>query len=105
MAHDPTLAMLFNDKKGPELALEAIRRDHAFVESEVVETEDEQGRRAYLLVIACETAPAEQLFALGASRMPDYIRARHYPLSRVVRLRGQAARRHLAEYLDEAQSG
>ena len=52
MATEPTIAMLFNDRKGPELALEAIRRDHAFVEAETVETADEDGRRAWLLVLA-----------------------------------------------------
>lgn len=80
---EPTLCMIFNERKGAELVAEAIERQHAFVEFEAFDTTDEQGRSAVLLLIRCETATAQELFELIGHRLPDYIQARWFPPSRV----------------------
>lgn len=80
---EPTLSILFNDKSGPEQVRDLIVRQHAFVEFHMVETEDEIGRPAYLLVVYCETATANELFALIGQRLPDYIQPRRFPASRL----------------------
>lgn len=79
----PTLAVLFNEHSGPEQVADIISRQHAFVEFEAYDTVDETGRAAYLLLVYCETADADQLYALIGNRLPDYVLARRFPLSRV----------------------
>lgn len=82
-ATNEPIAILFNDRAGPGLVADIILLKHAFVAFEVYETVDEQGRSAFLLLIDCETANAEQLLELVGSRLPDYIQSRRFPPSRV----------------------
>jgi hypothetical protein len=85
---EPTLAIIFNERSGPEQVADIINRGHAFVDYEVYDTPDEQGRAAFLLLIYCETATADDLFALIGNKLPDYILARRFPVSRVSSIRG-----------------
>jgi hypothetical protein len=80
---EPTVLILFNERSGAGQVVDLIATRHAFVDSEVWETVDEQDRPAWVLVITCETATAEQLFDLIGSRLPDYIQARRFPPSRM----------------------
>lgn len=89
---EPTIIILFNERTGPNQVAEIIARSHAFVESETWETTDEQGRPAFLLVLTCETATADQLFELIGSKLPDYIQARRFPPSRLTQVREQGTR-------------
>jgi hypothetical protein len=84
----PTLAILFNEKSGPEQVVDIIVTKHAFVDFETFETDDEQGRSAFLLCVYCETATAVELFDMIGSRLPDYIQARKFPLGRLRKLMG-----------------
>ena len=84
---EPTLLVLFNEKSGPWQVVDIIAAKHAFVESETWETVDETGRAAWLLVLTCETATAQELFDLIGSRLPDYIQVRRFPASRLVDIR------------------
>jgi hypothetical protein len=86
----PTLAVLFNENSGPEQVAELISRQHAFVEYEAYDTTDEEGRAAYLLLVYCETATADQLYDLIGNRLPDYVLARRFPTSRVEDIRTAA---------------
>lgn len=79
----PTVIILFNEKTGPSQVMEIISARHSFIETETWETVDEQDRPAYLLLVTCETATADQLFDLIGSRLPDYIQARRFPPSRM----------------------
>jgi hypothetical protein len=79
----PTIAIIFNEKSGPGQVIEIIAGKHAFAEHEVWETSDEAGRFAWLLIVWCETASADQLFDLIGSRLPDYIQPRRFPPSRI----------------------
>lgn len=89
----PTILILFNDRQGPALVTEILRNRHAFVETEVWETVDEDDRPAYLLVAWCETAGPDALFELIGSRLPDYIQARRFPPSRLELVRRAGAQR------------
>lgn len=80
---EPTLAILFNDRSGPEQVRDIIARQHSFVEFSVYDTVDENGRPAWLLVVNCETATAGELFGLIGQRLPDYIQPRRFPASRL----------------------
>lgn len=84
---DPTLAILFNDKGGPDQVIEIIQAKHAFVDFETYQTDDERGRPAYLLLVYCETATPDQLFDMIGTRLPDYVQARRFPLTRLQELR------------------
>lgn len=75
--------ILFNERSGPAQVIDLVAARHAFVDSAVWETTDEQGRPAWLLSLACETANADELHALIGSRLPDYIQARRFPPSRL----------------------
>lgn len=88
----PTVAILFNEKSGPEQVAELVMVRHAFCEFEVWGTEDEHGREAWLLAVWCETAGAEELVEMIGSRLPDYIQARRFPLSRIVKVRASGSR-------------
>lgn len=79
----PTAMILFNERSGPTQVADIISAKHAFVETETWETTDEQDRAAWLLVVTCETATADQLIELIGSRLPDYIQARRFPPSRL----------------------
>lgn len=81
-AADPVL-ILFNERSGPAQVIELVAARHAFVESAVWQTSDEQGRPAWLLSLRCETANADELHVLIGSRLPDYIQARRFPPSRL----------------------
>jgi hypothetical protein len=78
-----TVMILFNERSGPGQVVEIIAGRHAFTVAETWETVDEQDRPAWLLVLTCETATADQLFDLIGSRLPDYIQARRFPPSRL----------------------
>ena len=91
-ADGPTVAIIFNEKSGPSQVAEIIAAKHAFIEFESWETHDEQDRAAFLLVVTCETATAEQLFELIGSRLPDYIQARRFPPSRLAQVRRSGTR-------------
>lgn len=80
---EPTIVILFNEKSGPAQVAEIISNKHSFIESEVWETVDEQERAAWVLLVHCETATADQLFELIGSRLPDYIQPRRFPPSRM----------------------
>jgi hypothetical protein len=82
-AGEPTVIILFNEKTGPSQVMDIITAKHSFVESETWETVDELDRPAWVLVVTCETAGADQLFDLIGSRLPDYIQARRFPPSRM----------------------
>lgn len=86
-AAGPTALILFNEKSGPTQVVDIIGGKHSFVETETWETTDEQDRPAWLLVVTCETATAEQLIELLGSRLPDYIQARRFPPSRLDHVR------------------
>lgn len=88
----PTVLIIFNDRSGPGQVAEIIATRHSFTETEVWETDDEQGRAAWLLAITCETASAETLFELIGSRLPDYIQARRFPLGRLAYVRDTGVR-------------
>jgi hypothetical protein len=88
----PTVIIIFNEKSGPTQVAEIIAAKHSFTETETWETEDESGRAAWLLVVTCETATAEQLFDLIGSRLPDYIQARRFPPSRLAAVRRSGTR-------------
>lgn len=75
--------ILFNERSGPAQVVELVAARHAFVESSVWQTSDEQGRPAWLLALTCETADADALLELVGSRLPDYIQARRFPPSRL----------------------
>jgi hypothetical protein len=89
---EPTVIILFNERTGPTLVIELIARSHSFVESETWETVDEQERPAYLLLVRCATATADQLFDLLGSPQPDYIQARRFPPSRMEDVRRSGKR-------------
>lgn len=89
---EPTVAVLFNDRGGPDQVTAIIAAKHAFVETEAWTTVDEEGRPAWLLLVTCETATADQLFDLIGSRLPDYIQARRFPLGRVPEVRSNGSR-------------
>lgn len=80
---DPTIAILFNDASAPDQVKEIVERQHAFVGFETFETDDEHGNLAYLLLVHCETATANELFDMIGNRLPDYVQARKFPLSRL----------------------
>ncbi|MCW2972442.1 MAG: hypothetical protein JWN72_715 [Thermoleophilia bacterium] len=84
---EPTMLIAFNEKSGAPQVVDIIAAKHAFVETEIWKTVDEQGRDAWVLVITCETATASEIFDLIGSRLPDYIQARHFPPSRLPELR------------------
>ncbi|MCW2956635.1 MAG: hypothetical protein JWO69_1504 [Thermoleophilia bacterium] len=88
----PTVIILFNEKSGPSQVAEIIAAKHSFTETETWETHDETGRSAWLLVVTCETASADQLFELIGSRLPDYIQARRFPPSRLPQVRASGTR-------------
>lgn len=88
----PTVIILFNERTGPSQVAEIISNRHSFIETETWETVDEQDRSAYLLVVTCETATADQLFELIGSRLPDYIQARRFPPSRMELVRRTGTR-------------
>ncbi len=79
----PTIALIFNDRSAAGQVQELIERDHAFARYESIEAEDEQGRAAWVLAIWCETATANQIYDSVVPRLPDYIRARWFPPTRV----------------------
>lgn len=81
--NEPTIIILFNEKSGPGQVADIIGNKHAFIETETWETTDEQDRPAWVLVVRCETATADQLFDLIGSRLPDYIQPRRFPPSRM----------------------
>lgn len=83
----PSLAILFNDKAGPDQVIDIIKTKHAFVGFETYQTEDEVGRPAFLLLVYCETASPETLYDMIGNRLPDYIQARRFPISRLEQLR------------------
>lgn len=85
-------AIIFNERSGPGQVAEIINVKHAFVQFEVYELPDEQGRPAFLLIVDCETATAEQLLELVGSRLPDYIQARRFPPSRIESVRRTATK-------------
>jgi hypothetical protein len=87
---EPTLAVLFNEKSGPDQVVDIIARQHAFAEFETLQTVDEQGRVAWLLLVTCETGTADQLFDMIGHKLPDYVIARRYPPSRVATVRASA---------------
>ncbi|MBC7645401.1 MAG: hypothetical protein H7123_09745 [Thermoleophilia bacterium] len=87
----PTLSIIFNERSAPDQVADLISRAHAFVEFASYETVDEQGRPAFLLVVFCETATADDLFDLIGSRLPDYIQSRRFPSSRIPAVRAAAA--------------
>lgn len=89
---DPTILIIFNERSGPGQVADIIAGKHAFFEAEVWQTEDEQGRPAWLLALACETATADQLFELVGSRLPDYIQARRFPPSLLAAVRRTGSR-------------
>jgi hypothetical protein len=84
---EPTIIILFNERTGPAQVSEIIGNKHAFVRTEVWETTDEQDRPAWVLLVHCETATADQLFDLIGSRLPDYIQPRRFPPSRMSHVR------------------
>lgn len=77
----PTIAILFNERSGPAQVVDILATKHSFLRTETWKTVDETGRDAFLLVVDCETATADQLFDLIGSRLPDYIQARRFPPS------------------------
>lgn len=83
----PTVAIMFNEKSGPEQVAGLIMARHAFCEFEVWASHDEHQRDAWVLVVWCETATANELVDLIGSRLPDYIQARRFPLSRYAHVR------------------
>jgi len=87
-----SLLILFNERTGPTQVAEIIALKHSFVDTEVWETVDELDRPAFLLVVNCETATADQLFDLIGSRLPDYIQARRFPPSRMGEVRRSGTR-------------
>ena len=91
-AAGPTVVILFNEKSGPSQVAEIIATKHSFIETEMWETVDEQERPAFLLLVQCETATAEQLLELVGSRLPDYIQARRFPPSRLDTVRRTGTR-------------
>lgn len=86
-ASSQDVIIIFNDRGGPTLVQEIVERMHAFCSFEVLETSDELGNMAWVQVIGCETATPDQLFELIGNRLPDYIRARRFPPSRLAALR------------------
>lgn len=88
---DPSVAILFNEKSGPGQVADILNRQHAFVEYEVYDTHDEQGRPAWLLLVYIETATPNEVMAMIGSRLPDYIQARMYPPSLIEKVRREAA--------------
>lgn len=88
----PTIIIIFNERSGPAQVADIIGLRHSFIEQEVWETADEQGRQAFLLAVTCETATADQLFELIGSRLPDYIQARRFPPSRLAEVRRTGTR-------------
>jgi hypothetical protein len=99
----PTVAIIFNERSGPDQVAEIIARQHAFTEFETYEVADEIGRPAYLLLAYCETGTANELFDMIGHRLPDYIQARKFPPSRVEDVRRAAA--HAAEAQAQAEPG
>lgn len=91
-AAGPTVIIIFNERSGPSQVAEIISTKHSFIDAETWETVDEQDRTAYLLVVTCETATADQLFELIGSRLPDYIQARRFPPSRMAHVRRTGTR-------------
>ncbi len=79
----PSVAILFNEKSGPDQVVDIISRQHAFVQHEPLVTVDERGSTAWLLLLACETARPEQIMEMVGNRLPDYIQARLFPPSMV----------------------
>ena len=88
----PPILIIFNDKAGPGQVVDLVSVKHAFIESEVWTTTDEQGRPAWLLALTCETATPEDLLELIGSRLPDYIQARRFPASRLAQVRAEGER-------------
>lgn len=86
-----TLAVIFNDAAGPQMVVDIIERVHSFIGYETVTTKDERGSTAWLLIVRCETATPGELFEMIGNRLPDYIRARHFPPSRLAQLTSKAS--------------
>lgn len=86
------IAILFNERSGPQLMSDIVDGKHAFVQYEAWETVDEQGRPAWLLLVGCETANADQILELVGSRLPDYIQARRFPPSLIPKVRASGKR-------------
>lgn len=80
--NDPIL-VIFNEHSGPGQVIDLVNVKHAFIEYEVWKHQDEQGRPAWILILTCETATAEEVLDLVGSRLPDYIQVRRFPLSRL----------------------
>ena len=91
-AAGPTVVIIFNEKSGPSQVAEIIASKHSFIETEMWETVDEQDRPAFLLIVNCETATAEQMLELVGSRLPDDIQARRFPPSRMELIRRTGTR-------------
>lgn len=95
----PTIALLFNDRKGPELMREHVEREHAFCRFATWQDVDEEGRSAYVFAVWSETASAEEIWGY-TPRLPDYLRARKYPPTRAAARAGgvdqSAAHEHAA---------
>jgi hypothetical protein len=89
---DPTIIILFNEKTGPAQVAEIISTKHSFIQTETWETVDETDRPAWVLLVTCETASADQLFDLIGSRLPDYIQPRRFPASRMHLVRREGTR-------------
>lgn len=86
------LLVLFNDRAGATQMRDLVLVRHAFVTFETWETVDEQERRAFLLLVRCETADAEELMGLVTGRLPDYIQVRRFPPSRLDDVRRSGTR-------------
>lgn len=93
----PTVIILFNEKSGPWLVAEIIAAKHSFIVTEMWQTVDETDRTAFVLVVTCETATADQLFELIGSRLPDYIQARRFPRGRLDLVRRTGTRLDVEE--------
>jgi hypothetical protein len=89
---EPTIVILFNERTGPSQVAEIITTKHSFIETETWETVDETDRPAWVLMVTCETATADQLFDLIGSRLPDYIQPRRFPMSRMDVVRREGTR-------------
>lgn len=92
MSSEPAkyMAVIFNDRTGPAMVQEIIERVHSFCKYDMYDTVDENGRSAWLLIVECETATPDQLYALIGQNLPDYIRARRFPPTRLEQLRSGA---------------
>ncbi|MBC7461839.1 MAG: hypothetical protein H7287_10800 [Thermoleophilia bacterium] len=84
---EPTMLIVFNEKSGASQVVDIIATKHAFVVTEIWKGLDENDREAWVLVVTCETASSSEVYDLIGKRLPDYIRARQYPPSRLAELR------------------